>query len=69
MGVFEMKVLIERTKEEKELNFEGRVRELLSLLGVNQEAVLVSRGQELLTEEDFIGNNDVVKVLSVVSGG
>ncbi len=64
-----MKIFIERTKEEKELQFEGTVAGLLRKLRINSEAVLVSRNNELLTKTDKIKKTDVIKILSVVSGG
>ena len=64
-----MKVFIERSKQEKELKFEGTVQELLLYLHINPETVLVSRNDELITESDVVSPVDTVKILSVVSGG
>jgi sulfur carrier protein ThiS len=51
------------------LKFEGTVQELLLYLHINPETVLVSRNDELLTESDVVSTVDIVKILSVVSGG
>ena len=64
-----MRVEIERSGEVREISFSGSVGELLAQLGVNPEEVIVARGDELLLEEDVVGGNDVVRILSVVSGG
>lgn len=64
-----MKVFIERTKEEHELQFSGTVRQLLNELKINPEVVLVSRNNELLTDTDKVTGKDSIKILSVVSGG
>lgn len=64
-----MKVHIERPKTEKKLEFEGTVKELLTLLDVNPETVIVAKGKELITEEDFLKNTDEVRIMSVISGG
>ncbi len=64
-----MKVFIERLEEERELSFKGNVDALLVKLGINQEAVLVVRGKELLVSSDKVSDSDRIRILSVVSGG
>lgn len=64
-----MKVFIERTRENKELKFSGKVKDLLRSMKINQDGVLVVRNGELITEEDKLENSDKVKILSVISGG
>lgn len=64
-----MKLFIERSNQEKEITFEGTVSELLKHIKVNPETVLVSRNDELLTDTDIVSSPDIVKILSVVSGG
>ena len=64
-----MKVFIERTKEEKDLRFSGTVSSLLKKLKINPVAVIVTRKDEVLTQDQRISDNDCVKILSVISGG
>ena len=64
-----MKVFIERTKEEKDLSFSGTVSSLLKKLKINPVAVIVTRKDEVLTQDQHISDNDRVKILSVISGG
>jgi len=64
-----MKVFIERTKEEKDLRFSGTVSSLLKKLKINPVAVIVTRKDEVLTQDQHISDNDRVKILSVISGG
>jgi len=64
-----MKVYIERPKTEKNLEFEGTLKKLLSLLKVNPETVIVAKGQELITEEEILKNTDEIRIMSVISGG
>ena len=64
-----MKVFIERSKEEKQLEFEGSLKDLMNDLGINSEEVIVSVNGEVATEEETVSGDDVVKFLSVVSGG
>ncbi len=57
--------------EGKQYTLKGRrrVRELLNTLNLNREEVLVIRGKELLTEDDWIEENDEVEIWNVISGG
>ncbi|MBS3126507.1 MoaD/ThiS family protein [Candidatus Woesearchaeota archaeon] len=64
-----MKVFIERTKEKKDLRFSGTVSSLLKKLKINPVAVIVTRKDEVLTQDQHISDNDRVKILSVISGG
>ncbi len=64
-----MKIFIEKTKQEKELSFSGSCRALLEELGVNSEEVLVVRNKELISLDDFVDDDDEVRLLSVISGG
>lgn len=64
-----MKVFLERTKETKELEFEGKVIDLLKKLNVNSEEVIVIKNSEIVTLNSTLKNEDELQVLSVISGG
>lgn len=64
-----MEVLVEKTKEKKEMRFCGKVKELLKKLKINPETVIVVRNGELVNEEDFVSGKDIVRIMSVISGG
>lgn len=64
-----MKIFVERTNKSIDLDFEGPAEELLKKIGINKEAVLVSRNGKLIAENENLQNNDSVKILSVISGG
>ncbi len=63
-----MKVFIDKTNETKELEAET-VSELLSKLKINPTTVIVTKNNELITEEEKLSSKDEIKILSVVSGG
>jgi sulfur carrier protein len=65
-----MRVII-RNPVRRELEVKGkrRVEQLLKELGLNPEVFIVIRGQELLTRDDLIGDEDTVELLSAISGG
>ncbi len=64
-----MKIFIERTKETKQLDFNGTVQELLDTLGILYEDVLVLRDGSLITEDEEVSSTDSLTLLSVISGG
>jgi sulfur carrier protein len=64
-----MKVILRNQGKELEVRGRRRVRELLIELGVLPETVLVIRGRELLTIDEVVGEDDVVELRPVISGG
>lgn len=64
-----MKLFLEKTDREQEIEFAGTVQELLNHLHINPATVLVARNDELLTESDHVSGRDSIKILSVISGG
>ena len=52
-----------------ELNKESSVADLLEKLKINPVTVIVTRGSELILEDERLNNNDEIKILSVISGG
>ncbi len=64
-----MKVVLRNPDREVELSGRRRVRELLLELKVIPETVLVIRGNELLTSDQVVSEDDVIEVRPVISGG
>jgi sulfur carrier protein ThiS len=64
-----MKLFIEKTGNNLEMKFNGKVSALLSQLKLNPETVLVVRNGVLVTGGDHIHDDDNVKIISVISGG
>jgi len=64
-----MKVVLRNQGREVELRGRRRVRELLAELGVLPETVLVIRGRDLLTVDEVVGDDDVLELRPVISGG
>lgn len=63
-----MKVYFDKTKETTELEA-STVKELLDKLKLNPETVLITKNNELLTENESLNKKDEIKILSVISGG
>jgi len=64
-----MKVLLNHPAREVEIKGPRRVRELLRELDLLPEAVLVVRGDDLVTEDDMLRDDDRVEIRPVMSGG
>ncbi|MBI4277017.1 MAG: MoaD/ThiS family protein [Armatimonadetes bacterium] len=64
-----MKVILHHPRREMQVEGKRRVADLLRYLNLNPEAVLVIRGDQLLTKDMEVGEEDVVEVRPVVSGG
>ena len=66
-----MPTIVMRIPKRQEIALEGRrkVSEALQEIGVVPEAVLVIKGNRLLTRDAWIEQDDVVEVRPVMSGG
>ncbi|WP_457636832.1 sulfur carrier protein ThiS [Oceanithermus sp.] len=65
-----MKVIL-RTPQKEERQLEGplTVAELLAALEIEPDGVIVARGDELLTADAVVGDEDEVEVIRAISGG
>jgi sulfur carrier protein ThiS len=65
------KVYIERDDETKEIELgEAQyVKDLLKALDINPVSVIVTKNNEVCTEDEKISPKDKLKIISVVSGG
>ncbi|MDR7401432.1 MAG: ATP-binding protein [Armatimonadota bacterium] len=64
-----MKVRIRHQRRDVELPDAGRVRDILTRLGINPESVLVIRNDTLLPLDAEVGPDDTLEIRPVVSGG
>ena len=64
-----MKVILRNPRREVEVSGQRRVKELLHELGILPSTVLVIRRNELLTSDAVVGEEDVLEVRAVISGG
>lgn len=64
-----MKVFIEKENKNVNINFKGSVKDLLKKLDINIETVLVICDDEILVESDVLSDDNIIKIISVVSGG
>ena len=64
-----MRIFIEKENKEIRQKFSGSAAELLERLKINPESVLLVKDGELITAGEELGDDDSIKILSVVSGG
>jgi sulfur carrier protein ThiS len=58
----------EKNNIEKELEVSS-IKEAASKLNINLGEVIITKNNELVTEDTKLNNNDKLKFLSVISGG
>ena len=56
-------------QHEFELKHGMTVRKALQKLGIEPDSVLATRNGELLTDDEILKENDVIKLVPVISGG
>jgi sulfur carrier protein len=64
-----MKVVLRNPRREIEIGGKRRVKELLVELDIVPGTVLVIRANELLTADTVVGDDDVLELRPVMSGG
>jgi sulfur carrier protein ThiS len=64
-----MEIRLEPQGKQLALTGRRRVGDLLASLGVVAGTVLVIRDDELLTDDAFVEDHDVVELRAVISGG
>ena len=64
-----MKVVLRNPRREVEIAGGRRVKDVLVELKVIPESVLVIRGDELITSDQVVRDDDVIELRPVMSGG
>ena len=64
-----MKVVLRNPRREVEVAGRRRVKDVLIELKIIPESVLVIRGDELITADQTVGDDDVIELRPVMSGG
>jgi len=62
-------VILRNPRRQVEIKGKRRVKELLAELDILAGTVLVIRGDELVTSDTVVGDDDVLEVRPVLSGG
>lgn len=67
----QINVFFDRENKEKtiDLDMNSSVKDLLTKMNINPVTVLVSRDNNIITEDETINDKDKIKLISVISGG
>jgi sulfur carrier protein ThiS len=63
-----IKIIDEKTNKEKELDVSS-ITEAANELNIDLKEVIITKNNELVTEDAKLTNGDTIKFLSVISGG
>jgi len=65
-----MKIIIEKSNETKNIDINQiKVDDLLKKLNINPVTVIVTKKGNALTDNSILKNKDIIRIISVVSGG
>jgi len=64
-----MRIVLQHPRREAEIKGPKTVGQLLKKLDLLPEAVLVIRGDELVTEDEALREDDTIEIRPVISGG
>jgi sulfur carrier protein ThiS len=64
-----MSAIIKLREKEYEVKPGSDVRHTLQKLGIQPESVLITRKGQLITDDEILSDGDVIKLVSVISGG
>ena len=67
----QINVFFDRENKEKtiEVDENSSVKDLLTKMNINPVTVIVSRDDNIITENEKINDKDKIKLISVISGG
>lgn len=67
----QISVFFDRENKEKtiEVDRNDSVKDLLNRININPVTVIVSRDNNIITEDEKINENDKIRLFSVISGG
>jgi sulfur carrier protein len=64
-----MKIFLSHPNRDMQLNGPKRVKDIFKELHLIPEAYLVIRGQDLMTEDEMIRDDETIEIRPVISGG
>jgi len=67
--IMEVTVIYGKIKEKKEIPENTTVKEVLDLMNTSSETVVVKRNNEIIMDEEYLKNKDVIEVIRVIYGG
>jgi sulfur carrier protein len=65
----EITVIFGKKRENREIQENTTIKELLNAMDVSSETVVVKRNNEIVIDEESLENGDVIEVIRVIYGG
>lgn len=65
----EITVIFGEKEENREIQENTTIKEVLDAMDISSETVVVKRNNEIVIDEEFLGNGDVIEVIRVIYGG
>jgi len=65
----EVTVIFGKKEENRVIPEETTIKEVLDAMNISSETVVVKRNNEIVIEEEFIVDGDVIEVIRVIYGG
>ncbi|MCZ3366491.1 MULTISPECIES: MoaD/ThiS family protein [Methanobacterium] len=65
----EVTVIFGKKEENRVIPEETTIKEVLDAMDISSETVVVKRNNEIVIEEEFLVDGDVIEVIRVIYGG
>lgn len=65
----EITVIFGKKEENKEIQEDTTIKEVLDAMGISSETVVVKMNNEIVMEEESLTDGDVIEVIRVIYGG
>lgn len=65
----EITVIFGKKEENKEIQEDTTIKEVLDAMGISSETVVVKMNNEIVMEEESLADGDVIEVIRVIYGG
>ncbi|WP_424353884.1 sulfur carrier protein ThiS [Methanobacterium sp. MBAC-LM] len=65
----EVTVIFGKKEENREIQEKTTIKEVLDAMDISSETVVVKRNNEIVIEEEFLVDGDVIEIIRVIYGG
>ena len=65
----EITVIFGKKEENKEIQGNTTIKEVLDAMDISSETVVVKRNREIVMDEEFLENGDIIEIIRVIYGG
>ena len=65
----EITIIFGKKRENREIQENMTIKEVLDALDISSETVVVKRNNEIVMDEESLDNGDVIEIIRVIYGG